>query len=488
MKKIIEFKRGIQSELIARVLGTGASALLIVFLARFMGPGEYGLLFLVLSILSIAGMFGKLGLGKSTGRYLTEYNQRDRSQVWYILKSSLTINIVLLIIVAGILTVGAQPIADYFNEPDIAFLLVIGGAYVLVEGLFIYLRRCLQGFQEIKAGANLKILNEVSLLGIVVVLVLLGYGAAGALFGYVISYLLTIVAGFSFLLYIVFTQYEKTADPEEGLVRRIVEYSLPITLTDSSDKIIKEVDILLIGIFLTPVAVGYYKISKQLIQFTQLPASTVGYSLSPAFSDKKIDEGLAEASELYEETLVYTLLIYIPAAVGLVLVAEPVVILLVGADYAAAVPVVQIMALFALFQGITHVTSGGLDYLGRATDRAKVKFVAAVGNLLLNILLIPQIGIVGAAIATVAAYGFYTAANVFIMSLELEFRVGYLARKVGQIIAISGCMAVAVLAAQSYLGGFLSLVVSIFFGVVVWGLLSVSLQLIRVSELVPQRT
>jgi O-antigen/teichoic acid export membrane protein len=108
-----------------------------------------------------------------------------------------------------------------------------------------------------------------------------------------------------------------------------------------------------------------------------------------------------------------------------------------GAAYLPAVPVVQVFALYVVVHTINQITSDGLDYLGRARSRAIAKGVAAVSNVLLNLLLVPMVGVIGAAIATVITHTFYTGANVAVIHSELGLQFRALAVDIGWVTAIT---------------------------------------------------
>ncbi|GAB3021856.1 flippase [Natronobiforma cellulositropha] len=482
MGLINKFGAKLKIEFLSKLVDTVSGALMIVFLARFLDTGQYGLLFLAISVFTIAGLFGEFGLAKSAARYLTEYNEKDRTQIRYILSSSLKITIGALTLVSVVIVVGHELLADALGESDLILLLLLAPGYIIFHGLITYLRRVFQGFQQIRVGAQIQAVRGLLKLLFVGIFVVLGYGAVGALIGHILAFAVTVALGFVALYYLVYPEYEKTESPEPGLLRRMLEYSVPISFTKSADKIVKEVDVVLIGLFLNPVAVGYYVISKQVVTFTQLPSATLSYTLSPVYGEKKSAESIKRASELYEETLIYTLMMYVPAALGIIIVADPMVTLVFGTEYAGAVTVLQILSLFVIFQALTRITSGGLDYLGRATDRAKVKSVSAIGNIILNIIFIPQYGVEGAAIATIVTYGFYSFANVYIMHTELTFRFGFLARQIALVLLISGTMAGVVLFAMSSVAGLVSLISVVLLGVAVWAVLCTVTGLLDVSE------
>jgi O-antigen/teichoic acid export membrane protein len=144
-----------------------------------------------------------------------------------------------------------------------------------------------------------------------------------------------------------------------------------------------------------------------------------------------------------------------------------------GADYAGAIPVLQVLAGFVVLQAITNLTSDSLDYLGRARARAVAKGATALANLGLNIVLIPLIGVVGAAIATVATHSVYVAVNLYIVHTELGLHVGRLARTTGMVCGITGVMAVAVLLVTPLVSNLLMLFGAIALGAVTWAVLAV---------------
>ncbi len=66
-------------------------------------------------------------------------------------------------------------------------------------------------------------------------------------------------------------------------------------------------------------------------------------------------------------------MLYIPAAAGLILVSEPLIYIVFGEEYAGAVPVLQILGIYAVLQSVKVLTDNGLDFLGRARERAIAK-------------------------------------------------------------------------------------------------------------------
>ena len=107
------------------------------------------------------------------------------------------------------------------------------------------------------------------------------------------------------------------------------------------------------------------------------------------------------------------ILLTLPASVGLVLTAGPLADVMVGEGLrAAAAKVTPLIAMSAFFSGITVFYFHQAFILARRTERLMVAMsIPAAANVLLNLVLIPWLGLVGAAWAAVASYALGAASS-----------------------------------------------------------------------------
>lgn len=474
MSTVARLSSRFKAEFLGRIVAMVSSGLLMVLLARLLGPNEYGLLFLAIAVFSAVGIASKLGIAKSGARYVAEYKEQSPGQLPHIFRTTLSYNLVAIAVVAVAMAIGHQYIAAFLDEPELTPLLLLGVIYLVFEALTSYVRLTLQGLEEIQFSATLFAIDRSCRFVFAIGFVVLGFGAIGALVGYILSFVIVTTVGLGTLYLRYYRNHDTDDSIDSGLRRRIAEYSVPLTATSTANIIDKQVDTILIGFFLSPIAVSYYVLSKQIIQFVETPITALGFTLSPTFGAQKADDNVDQAARIYEKALFHSLLLYVPVAMGIVLVAEPTLEIVFGDEYLGAVPVLQVLAFYAILQSITKLTSNGLDYLGRARERAIVKGVTAALNAVLNVLLIPTVGVVGAAVATVITYSLYTFANVYIIHQEFDLRVGYLLRRISLIVGVSSAMATVVFVAMGFVDGVLSLVTVIALGVAIWSVLSIA--------------
>lgn len=475
---------GTKAMLVAEAARIATKGAIVLLLTRvFFTPDEYGLLFFALSVLGVGLLAGNLGLAKSAARYVAEYRERDPSQVEYILRTTLSVNLAAVVVVAAALGLLDDPIAALLGEPRLAPFLLVGGGYVAARSLQTFVSLGFQGLNRVTRTAAVVVVAHVSIVAGVVGFLLLGLGPLGAFYGYVAGYAAAAIVGLALLGRHVYATYGRTASPEAGLRRRILEYNVPLTVTHGANTLDKKVDTILVGFFLTPAAVGFYTLGRQVADIVGAPAASLGFSVAPALGEQKAREDVEHAAWLYERTFEYTLALYVPATVGLVIVAEPAIRFVFGRQYLAAVPVLQVLSLFLLPQAIEKTTSDGLDYLGRARERAYAKSTLSVANFLLNLVMIPLFGVVGAAGATVMTHSALAGFFVYVVHRELRFSLASVLRVALTVGAISGGMALVVALLVPYVSGVVSLTAVILAGVLTWLVLATASGVIDLERL-----
>jgi O-antigen/teichoic acid export membrane protein len=474
---------GFKATLVARAIYMISSALLMLVLARFLlDPDGYGALYWAIGILAVIQLIADLGIGKSAARYFSEYREKDPGQIPHLIRTTIALKLALLTIVITALLLGYEWLAAALGDPGAAPFLAAGTLYIVAFSFSTNTQVAFQGFNHLGYSATVQAISGVARLIFAVAFVLFGMGALGAFFGYIVGYAIAAAVGLTILYLEFYAKHEPAEQYEPGLARRLAEYSVPLTATRSANVIDKRIDVVLVGVFLAPAAVAFYQLGKQIADFALAPAEALGFTISPNFGEQKASNQLEQARQIYETSLTNVLLLYIPATVGLIIVAEPFMTMVFGNEYAGAVPVLQVLAGFIILQAITNLTSDSLDYLGRARSRAIAKGGTSIANFVLNLLLIPTMGVVGAAVATVATHTVYVAVNLYIVHSELSLRLERLGRTIARICLITGVMAGAVLLVTPLISGPVMLLGAIGLGAFTWSILAVTTGMIDVQE------
>jgi O-antigen/teichoic acid export membrane protein len=182
-------------------------------------------------------------------------------------------------------------------------------------------------------------------------------------------------------------------------------------------------DTIMIGYYMNNADVGVYRV---VLQFTSLAAFTttaLRSTLWPRVSywGKSGETGLIEES--LSRALTYSLILAIPMFVGGVLLGDKLLYFFYGADFGQGYMtmvilfIVQVIIIFQLF--FTSYLSA-LDHL---KDLLKITVMTVVANVILNAVLIPVIGIAGAAVATLVTVGLNAVLAKWVLSKIMTIRV-----------------------------------------------------------------
>ena len=151
-------------------------------------------------------------------------------------------------------------------------------------------------------------------------------------------------------------------------------------------------------------AVGFYTAGNKLSHVVLSVVASLGVVLLPRCSNL-IETGQMEAfSKVTSKSYRLVVGLSLPCIVGLIVLARPVIRIFCGDEFLAAVPVLCWTAPIILFIGLSNVIGLQILYpMGKESIVIWSTVGGAVLNFLLNLLLIPSLGAVGAAISTFGA-------------------------------------------------------------------------------------
>lgn len=216
------------------------------------------------------------------------------------------------------------------------------------------------------------------------------------------------------------------------VLRRLMTYGLPLTITFALSFIVNSSDRFLLGWYLDTGATGLYAAGYDLANFSVTMLLTIINLAAYPLTVQALERSGPEAARRQlSDTLLLLLAVGLPASAGLMLLAGPIAQVFVGNEFqAAATAIIPWIAAAALLAGVkAYYVDVGFQLGGRTALQAWVMLVGAVVNVLLNILLIPSMGLAGAVYSTVAVY-----VIALILSLILVRRSFQLPRPAAELI------------------------------------------------------
>jgi O-antigen/teichoic acid export membrane protein len=370
----------------ARVVAKLAVFIVVVLLWRHLGADNYGRFAAMIVYVTLVGVVADLGLQTVFIRDAS----RDRSAFTRYLANLLSARLLLSFVALIILAVALRLLSPtLFPYTLAAFALLLTTSYSSLLRAVFYIRGRL-GYEAIAIVAE-----SIVLLALTLIAIDRRSTWDAFLWVYTISYLFTCLFAFAVLRW---RWHERVAVRLEPVfVRRLLVAGLPLALGFTITTVYAQLDIVLLQLFKNFQMVGWYSAANKYIDAVAwVPQSAMGV-VFPALSLL----GASDRRRLafaYEKSFKMLALLGLPLAVGLGVMAGPIVHFTRG--FEQSIPALQILAPSVVLLFVNNAFIYTLTAINRQLDFTRLALFTLAVNLVLNLVLIPPYGYLGAAAAS----------------------------------------------------------------------------------------
>jgi O-antigen/teichoic acid export membrane protein len=378
-------------------LTTLSNFILLPILTKNLAIADYGAWALIMVTLGILPWLITLGLPAAMTRFLAaSTDKRDIREAFY---SMGLFALLTSLIISGLffLVVPQMAASLFHNDNTIALLLIPN---ILVACLTFYVLQYFVTFQQIKIYSALSIFNAYLNTVLIACFVLLGHGIEGAL----IALLTQQLVGFALMLYLVVTQIG-VAIPKFRHVRQYLAFGVPLIPAGMAEWIVNSSDRYLIVFFLGAAAVGYYSPGYAVGSTISMVAAPLVTLLLPVLSKYYDDNNIADVRTILRYSLKYYSGIALPCVFAVSVLSKPILLVLTTPQIAAnGYFITPLVAAGTALVGADSVFFVLLALKKKTTLIGSIWILSAVLNFALNLVLIPYLGLLGAALATFLAF------------------------------------------------------------------------------------
>lgn len=192
-----------------------------------------------------------------------------------------------------------------------------------------------------------------------------------------------------------------------GTWKYLLKESLPLALSSIFVMVYFRIDVILLSLWKTEAAIGYYSAAYKLTESFTLVGSAFIVTLLPVASQyyASARESVVKA---YQLSLKCLLIFMIPVAIGTTYFSKDIISLAYKGEYSASSTALAILIWAELFILLNMAMSTFLISIRRQKIFSVMTFSLMCLNVFLNYLLIPKLSFVGSSIATVATEGTFT--------------------------------------------------------------------------------
>ena len=374
---------------IGRITATGLNAVFLIIVARLLTVEDYGYTRFALSMGALGAFIITSGFPTALTRYLGKVRGDKDLQDSYF---SNTFVVIIHLLIASLL------VLYILNKLDLGILLVIIGITVsstylaVITGLILPKRIAIFsiGHSSVKIAFVILLFMVIGNLKSIDVLAV--YCVAPILMLSILELFKPTKVRF------------KRNSLSGNVMKEMSIFALPVILGTVGHTILTSIDIILIESFLGLREVGIYSVAKTLtVVFTFVPQAFTTILMPKVAGFKKMEDII----KYFKPAILLTAAVSIGLVAGFYFFGDIAIKILFGEKYLEAANVLLIVSLGMTFSSISWILGGVWVGIGKPVISAVAINIAAVINVIANLILVPEIGIVGSAISLVIANFIY---------------------------------------------------------------------------------
>jgi len=441
-----------------------------ILLARYLGADNFGKYTFAISFTALFAVLIDVGLFAVLTREIARNKEKTKSYFGNIL----TFNIISSVLVFFIIYLAINLLDYPLLTKQLVYLNIL---VIFLDALALCLYHVFRGHLNLKFESLGIVVHKTIML--IVGLILIYLRAP------VIFMVLPLVAGSFFYLInaVIFFKKKMHSWPwprfNGKTMKSLLVLAWPFFVTAIFAKIFATSDTILLSLQSGDKFVGWYSAAQKLVlAFLLLIAGSLSTALYPSFSYYFV-HSREYLKKLFTQGIFYMILITIPLALGLIVLARPIVLFVYGPDYLSAVPALIILAAALPFMFLDYIISGFLNACEKQKINTLIHGLGAGIFIALNLFLVPLFFHVGSSWAVLISFSFLFVLEIYWSRKIIKINWRYLFQKFILICLVSLLMSAVLLMTKDRL----PLIITVIIGTAVYFIFAYVLGLIKKEEL-----
>lgn len=367
-----------------------------ILAARYLSVSDFGGITTGTALLNIGSILGGLGLASGLTRYLPRIDNEEKRSL---ATTAVVVTAVVSFTFGASITYNAPTIArEVFGDTSVTSSIRIFGAAIPFAALLNVAIGGIRGQKQSLYRVYIKnLLHPVVRFAFIILAISYGFSQAGLASAYAIPY---VVSAALALVLLHRSLPSSTVSFDWELVKEVSSYSLPFTISGVAGFVYRSIDIFLILHFLGSFAVGIYGVAYAATSFMGMFSTAFNFLGAPVASELEHSGNIDEVMRVFRSVTRWLVIGSVCVLVPLGIFSTDFISIIYQSKYASGGSALTILAVGFAVNNVLSVHGPILQALGRSKILSYNSVAAAVVNLVLNVILIPMYGIVGAAIAT----------------------------------------------------------------------------------------
>jgi O-antigen/teichoic acid export membrane protein len=399
-------KRQSLIHLITNISITAVGFLSTIYFAHFLGPSILGAYFLFTAYFSVFNLVTDGGFGSAAAKRISEGKEQNEY-----FSASLLLRLALLAATIAFLFAFNARFID-LNTMGLFWWLIMALCVSTISGVIQT-----ANYGSAKSGiVQVSVLcNNLLRIIVQVIAVYLGFQVAGLAGGFIAGFIAGAVVNYRFL------ELHLSRFSRRHL-RSLFSFSFWSFLSAGGALVFTSADTILIGYFMGNSDVGVYRVALQLASLGVFVALALQNVLYPKFSlwneENRHDLIVRALGRAYT----YSLVLALPACIGGWIMGDYLMYYLYGEVFTSGTVALAILLAVHVVYIFVYLQMMCLGALNHPRESFRVTAIAAALNIVLDFILIPIIGITGAAVATLVTFALYALLGYRVLSGFISVR------------------------------------------------------------------
>ena len=422
----IEIIKGSSSSFLFRIFGLFLGYVLTIIIAQFYGAQGLGDYVLAITVLKLFTLISKLGIDTSSIRFIASFSSQKKWLSINDFRNKIFYTLCFTSLICSLLM--------YFFADSISSLVNTKESFIKINAFFlmplVFFMVNYQSLRGLKKIAEFSFFYRASqsLFAIISILILYQFidSSIVPIYAYLTS--LVIVSLLSFLSFRFWLKKKSNGHKEANLeilkYSTIFKVSLPLMFAQSVQFLMAWTDKLMIGGMLNSEAVGIYHTAFKLSMFSAIALMSINSIASPKFAEKFYNNDFIGLKKISNQS---TKLIFV-SSIPLIIISFlfPKLLLgIFGKEFVSGTIAFLILSVGRLISSLSGPAGNILQMTNNQNIYAKILFIGALFNIVLNYILIPIYGVNGAAIASMLSLVIWNVLMIYQVRRKFGFYTFY---------------------------------------------------------------
>ncbi len=367
-----------------------------------MGPEVVGLISLTQAVATIFLIVAKFGVEGAASRLASEYQVSAPWRIPRLVRLGTSLRFLFTVPTAAVAALLAPQLSRLFGDPSLLPLFRLGGLLILAVSLSEYAGLVVLGLKRFRLLFGMRVAMLGLKIGLILAASILAMGASAVMGAYIAA---SLVPGVAILAVLLMIKEEKSPGPDaEPILRRLVSLSLPLAISGASVTVYSLLDKIMLGYFSETSQVGLYAMARNIVETSLFPTFALVMALRPSLTAAHTSGDRRRCSDLVYRSIGNSFFFASVVVVVLACLSKPLVVGLYTVEFLPSARLLLLFLPLIIMRSLGAVILPGLIAVEKAGMYARLTLTGALLNFILNAMLIPRWGAVGAVSATLASY------------------------------------------------------------------------------------